>query len=57
MNRYIFIKVIMFFLLSFSLFAEQKETIVWVKIDAPPYFIYNGDYKGMGIGDNIIKIL
>lgn len=57
MNKNIFIKVLIFFILSFSLIAEQKETIIWVKIDAPPYFICNGDYKGMGIGDNIIKIL
>lgn len=36
---------------------SQTETITWVTLDAPPYFILSGPDRNSGIGDRIMALL
>jgi uncharacterized protein (TIGR02285 family) len=47
--------IVLFFILTISIFAEKK-VINWYKIDIPPFYIMTGDLKGKGVGDEIQKL-
>ncbi|WPN46282.1 TIGR02285 family protein [Pseudomonas sp. P8_241] len=40
-----------------SAFAQSKETLIWLKRDLPPLFIFDGPKKGLGIIDQLLTTL
>ncbi len=52
------IRILLIFLLfPFQLFAQEKNTIIWIQNDFPPVWISEGPSKGTGGGDLIQKLL
>lgn len=37
--------------------AKGKPSITWLKMDVPPYFILDGEFKGMGMIDQTTKLI